>query len=153
MPSESETYEPLDPPDNESNTGAVDSGPSNLDEEQEEELEKSKPRRSTSETNPVMRLEPSMMGKSYLQEKSTQAKGSSDSDIYETKYCHNLIAQAHPNPSEDVEYKITHAMLIARCMDNINNRVMTRGASFVQQFLLHKGLKVFREHGHEAATK
>ena len=83
-----------------------------------------------------------MMGKSYLQE-STQAKGSNGSDIREIEYCHNLIA----------EYKITHAMLIARCMDNINNRVMTHGASFAQQFLLHKGLKVFGEHGHEAATK
>ena len=38
-------------------------------------------------------------------------------------------------------------------MDDINNRVTTRGASFAQQFLLHKGLKVFGEHGHEAATK
>ena len=35
-------------------------------------------------------------------------------------------------------------------MDDINNRVMTHGASLVQQFLLHKGLKVFGEHGHEA---
>ena len=68
MPSESETYEPLDPPDNESDTGDVKSGPSNLDEEQEEELMRSEPRRSTRETNPVMRLEPSKTGKSYLQE-------------------------------------------------------------------------------------
>ena len=93
-----------------------------------------------------------MMGKSYLQE-STQERGSNGSDIREIEYCHNLIAQVHPNPNVDVEYKITHAMLIARCMDDINNRVTTCGASFVQQFLLHKGQKVFREHGHEAATK
>ena len=52
-----------------------------------------------------------------------------------------------------MEYKNTHAMLIARCMDDINNRVTTRGASFAQQFLLQKGLKVLGEHGHEAATK
>ena len=44
---ESETYEPLDPPDNESDAGDVESGPSNLDAEQEEELMRSKPRRST----------------------------------------------------------------------------------------------------------
>ena len=76
VPSESETHVPLDPPHNESDTGAVESGPSNLDaEEQEEELEKSKPRRSTRETNPVMRLAPSMTGKSYLQENYTQVKG------------------------------------------------------------------------------
>ena len=80
-----------------------------------------------------------MTGKSYLQE-STQAKGSNGSDIREIEYCHNLIAQVHPNPNEDVEYKITHAMLITRCMDDINDRVTTHGASFAQQFLIHKGL-------------
>ena len=191
VPSESETYEPLDPPDNESDAGDVESGPSNLDAEQEEELMRSKPRRSTRQSSPVTRLKPSMTGKSYLQE-SMLAKGSNGNDICEIeychnliaqvhpnpnedveyknthamlivrcmddiireiKYCHNLIAQVHPNPNEDVEYKNTHAMLIARCMDDINNRVTTHGASFAQQFLLHKGLKVFREHGHEAATK
>ena len=47
VPSESETYEPLDPPDNQSDAGDVESGPSNLDAEQEEELMISKPRRST----------------------------------------------------------------------------------------------------------
>ena len=48
VPSEdSETSEPLDPPDNESDAGDVESGPSNLDAEQEEELMISEPRRST----------------------------------------------------------------------------------------------------------
>ena len=61
VPSKSETYEPLDPPDNESDAGEVESGPSNLDAEQEEELMRSEPRRSTRRSSPVMRLEPSMM--------------------------------------------------------------------------------------------
>ena len=60
-----------------------------------------------------------------------QATGPDGSDIREIGYCHNLITQVHPNPNEDVEYKITHAMLIARCMDDINNRVMTHGALFM----------------------
>ena len=47
MPSESETYKPLDPPDNESDTSDVESEPSNLDAEQEEELMRSEPRRLT----------------------------------------------------------------------------------------------------------
>ena len=47
VPSESETYEPPDPPDNESGAGDVESGPSNLDAEQEEELMISEPRRLT----------------------------------------------------------------------------------------------------------
>ena len=48
VPSESETYEPLDPPDSESDTGDVESGRSNLDAEQEEELMRREPRRSIS---------------------------------------------------------------------------------------------------------
>ena len=107
VPSEdSETSEPLDPPDNESDAGDVESGPSNLDAEQEEELMISEPRRSTRQSSPVTRLEPSMKGKSYLQE-STQERGLNGSDIREIEYCHNLIAQVHPNPNEDVEYKNT----------------------------------------------
>ena len=106
VPSESETYEPLDPPDNKSDAGDIESGPSNLDAEQEEELMMSEPRRSTRRSSPVTRLEPSMMGKSYLQE-STQAKGSNSSDIHEIEYCQNLVAQVRPNPNEDVEYKNT----------------------------------------------
>ena len=47
VPSESGTYEPLDPPDNESDAGDIESGPSDLDAEQEEELMRSEPRRST----------------------------------------------------------------------------------------------------------
>ena len=54
---ESETYEPLDPPDNESDAGDIESGPSNLDAEQEEELMISEPRRSTRRSSPVTRLE------------------------------------------------------------------------------------------------
>ena len=42
-----------------------------------------------------------MKGKSYLQE-STQERGSNGSDIREIEYCHNLIAQVHPNPNKDV---------------------------------------------------
>ena len=61
------------------------------------------------------------------------------------EYCHNLIMQIHPNPQEDVEYAMMHAMLIARVMDDINSKVLIQGASFVQQYILQKGLKVFSD--------
>ena len=61
------------------------------------------------------------------------------------EYCHNLITQVHPNPQEDVEYGMMHAMLIARVMDKINSKVLIQGASFVQQYILQKGLKVFSD--------
>ena len=74
VPSKSETYEPLDQPDNESDAGDIKSGLSNLDAEQEVELMRSEPRRLTRRTSPVTRLEPSMMGKSYLEESLCKQK-------------------------------------------------------------------------------
>ena len=61
------------------------------------------------------------------------------------EYCHNLIMQVHPNPQEDVKYGTMHAMLIARVMDDINSKVSVQGTSFAQQYILQKGLKVFRD--------
>lgn len=55
------------------------------------------------------------------------------------------MAQVHPNPEDDVEYMTSHAMIIARVIDDINKKVMMQGASFAQQHILQKGLKVFGE--------
>lgn len=67
--------------------------------------------------------------------------------------CHNLVAQAHPNPNEDTEHATSHAMLVARTMADINTKVATKGASFAQHCILQNRLKVFREHGHKASLK
>ena len=69
------------------------------------------------------------------------------------EYCHNLITQVHPNPQEDVKYATMHAMLIARVMDDINSKVSIQGASFAQQYIIQKGLKVFGDQGRKASTK
>ena len=69
------------------------------------------------------------------------------------EYIHNLITQVHPNPEEDLEYKAGEAMLFARIMVDIQNKVTEHGASFAQQYMLHKGLKVFGERGREGANK
>ena len=69
------------------------------------------------------------------------------------EYCHNLIAQVHPNPVYDVEYATLHAMLIACIVNELSSKITRQGASFAQQHLLHKGLKVFGKKGHEALAK
>ena len=54
-----------------------------------------------------------------------------------------MIAQVHPNPVDDIKYATLHAMLIARVMNELSSKITRQGASFTQQHLLHKGLKVF----------
>ena len=103
---------------------------------------------------PMSRLEPSMKGQSYVQDSKTMAKVTfKDEGTGKLEYCHNLITQVHPNPNEDVEYATSHAMLIARVMDDINSKVSVQGASFAQQYILQKGLKVFGNRGRQASTK
>ena len=67
--------------------------------------------------------------------------------------CHNLITQLIPNPKEYVEYTPQLAMVIYHVMSDINNKTMTKGASFGQQYILHKGLKKFGDRGSKAAAK
>ena len=51
------------------------------------------------------------------------------------------------------EYNPQLAMVIARSMADINAKVMTHGASYSQQYIVQKGLKIFKERGSEAAMK
>ena len=58
-----------------------------------------------------------------------------------------------PNPDEDVEYYTSLANVIARTMVYINHMVREKGASFAQQYILQKGLKIFGKRGQDAAIK
>ena len=53
----------------------------------------------------------------------------------------------------DEEYKTELAMVIARFMVEINSKATVKGASYAQQYILQKGLKVFGGRGTKAATK
>ena len=107
-------------------------------------------RRSTRTTRPVERLDLTMKGKSYLQEERTTQETYED-DVMQLEYCHNLIAQVHPNPIDDIKYATLHAMLIACVMNELSSMITRQGASFAQQ--QHKGLKVFGKKRHEASAK
>ena len=64
-----------------------------------------------------------MMGKSYLHEERTTQDTYKDNVEEQLEYCHNLIAQVHPNPKDDVKYAMLHAMLIACVMNEISSKV------------------------------
>jgi hypothetical protein len=44
-------------------------------------------------------------------------------------------------------------MLMARLIYNLNTRFLREGASFAQQYLLNKGLKIFGQKGRDASKK
>jgi hypothetical protein len=73
--------------------------------------------------------------------------------LRQLEYCHNLVAQVKPDEEMNIEYGSNKAMLIARFIQEITMNVNKHGASFAQQYMLQKGLKVFRNKGHEASMK
>jgi hypothetical protein len=67
------------------------------------------------------------------------------------EYCHNQISQTKPNESK--EYSPSDIMLMARLIDDLNIKIIEKGASFAQQYLLNKGIKVFGQRGRDASRK
>ena len=66
-----------------------------------------------------------MKGKSYSQGNTKKKVTFTDEVMSELEYCHNLISQVHLNPEDDVEYVTSHAMLVARVMDDIGDKSAT----------------------------
>jgi hypothetical protein len=106
-------------------------------------------RKLTRQTCPIARLEPTFYGKSYMQEKrKVTFKSKPDMQL---EYCHNIIAQTNPNESK--EYNPSDAMLMAGLINDLNIKIIEKGASLAQQYLLNKGLKVFGQRGCHASMK
>jgi hypothetical protein len=107
---------------------------------EQQEVPEESTRRLTQETRPIKRLEPTMSGKSYMQQQK-KVIFESDEDL-QLKYCHKLITQNEPDEGQSMEYS-PYTMLMARLIYNLNTRVIREGASLAQQYLLNKGLKIF----------
>jgi hypothetical protein len=71
----------------------------------------------------------------------------------ELEYDHNLITQNEADGGQIKEYSPSDAMLMARLINDLNTRVVREGASFAQQYLLNKGLKIFGQKGQDASKK
>ena len=126
------------------------------EEDTEAESQGSETRRSTRTSRPVSRLEPTMSGQSYLQKGTNKVKKHvtfAEDELRQLEYCHNLISQVKPDDDQNMEYDTNDAMVIARLIQDITTKVMAHGASFAQQYILQKGLKVFGNKGHEASKK
>jgi hypothetical protein len=99
-------------------------------------------RRLTQETRPIERLQPKMSGKSFMQEhKKVNFKSNADLEL---EYHHNLITQNEPDEGQSLR------TTMARLIYDLNTRIVRGGASFAQQYLLNKGLKIFGQKGRDA---
>jgi hypothetical protein len=102
----------------------------------------------------VEQLKQNMTGKSYAQiDKRKKRVSFAEDELSQLEYCHNLVAQVKPDKEVNIEYGSSEAMLIARFIQDITMNVNKHGASFAQQYMLQKGLKVFGNKGHEASMK
>jgi hypothetical protein len=111
-------------------------------------------RRSTRTSRPVEQLKPNMTGKPYIQnDKKKKRVSFAEDELRQLEYCHNLVAQVKPDEEMSIEYGSNEAMLIARFIQDITMNVNKHRASFAQQYMLQKGLKVFGNKGHEASMK
>jgi hypothetical protein len=118
---------------------------------EQQEVPAESTRRLARETRPIERLELKMSGKSYMQE---QKKVNFECDAkQELEYHHNLITQNEPDEGQSMEYSPSDAMLMARLIYDLNTIVVREGASFAQQYLLNKGLKIFGQKGRDASKK
>jgi hypothetical protein len=120
----------------------------------ESDSQTSEVRRSTRTSQPVEQLEPSMSGKLYVQNNKKKKRVSFAEDkLRQLEYCHNLVAQVKPDEEMKIEYGSNKAMIIARFIQDITMNVNKHGASFAQQYMLQKGLKVIGNKGHKASMK
>jgi hypothetical protein len=107
-------------------------------------------RRSMRTSQPVSQLGPNMSGKLYMQNNKKKRKVSFVKDKKkQLEYCHNLVAQVRPADKKITEYGSNQSMLVARFIQDITMHVNLHRASFVQQYILQKGLKVFGKKGPE----
>jgi hypothetical protein len=72
-----------------------------------------------------------MSGKSYAQRKKVTFE--TEVASIQLEYCHNVIAQTQPDPSQNKEYNSSDAMLMARLVDDHNRRSIICSTLFTQQ--------------------
>jgi hypothetical protein len=108
-------------------------------------------RRSTQETRPIERLEPNMSGKLYMQQNEKEIF-ESNVDV-QLEYRYNLVTQSKPSESQSKEYSPLDDMLMDRLIYDLNTKIVREGASFAQQYLLNKRLRIFGQKGRDASKK
>jgi hypothetical protein len=78
------------------------------------DLQGSKLRRSTRESQPVSRLKPSMSGKLCAQDNKKKRKVTfAEDEMRQLEYCHNFVSQVKPDKEQMIEYGSNQAVQYA----------------------------------------
>jgi hypothetical protein len=85
-------------------------------------------------------------------QKDKQVTFKSDRDM-KLEYSHNQIAQTKPDEKHYKKHDPQEAVLMARLINDLHLQITEKAASFVQQYLFNKGIKVFGQKGHDASKK
>ena len=85
-----------------------------------------------------------------MQAKKKQVSFSDDAILKSVKQRHAILSD---ETTRDKKYNPDVAPVIARIMTDIHERTTAHGASFVQQYMVQKGIKKFGEAGVKAAIK
>jgi hypothetical protein len=94
-------------------------------------------------------------GKSYMQTKKRGIRWADEvsADLAKLEEQHNLFYAEEPNSRPGLQYSEEEAHVLAMHMMSMMQRFDEQGTTFVQQYLLHEGLKKFGKSGHDAALK
>ena len=65
---------------------------------------------------------------------------------------HNIFSQVLPDPEQNVEYNEVTGLLAARIIHDLNQKI-GKGASFGQQYMLNKALKIFGDKARQGAKE
>jgi len=89
-------------------------------------------------------------------DKRKRAHFSNDEQVNKVKeqlynLCHQQISAHQDTIFSDTKYSDDRALMIARVMQQIKEKIELDGTAFIQQHYLNKGLKLFKESGEEAA--
>jgi hypothetical protein len=155
---------PIQHQDEEDNEVKQDEQESMLDDQDDDEEDDGLPRQSTRIRKEPERLNiTSTTGKSYAGQQSHLQGVETTNKVYfadqqqasleRLEYVHNLVAQVRPSPDDNLEYLPSEAMLIARVMTDIQEKMTKHGASFAQQYIMQKGLKLFGDQGRDGVNK
>ena len=86
-------------------------------------------------------------GKSYL---GVSFKDEVDRDKQQVERCHNIITQSKKS---EIIYEDYEAMILCHIMQMISESVEGQETSLAQQYVLEKGLKIFKEKGEKSVHK
>ena len=144
---------PTDSDDSDSDVQDQGEAPAEAEEEADDDSDDDTPALALRSPRPSRsRAQPDRLTYPVTMQTKKQVKFQSDERL-RLEHSHNLVAQVSPNPDLDIDYTPQMAMVMARYITDLNERVQAEGTGFAQQYLLNKGIKVFGDRAVKAADK